>query len=53
MAYQDYVYENVFLQKEFELVLEEEEYDGDEGGDGGYFGGSSPSPLLSCFEYSP
>jgi hypothetical protein len=37
---------------EVELVLEEEE-DGDEGGEGGVLGGSSPSSLLSCFEDDP
>ena len=36
----------------FELVLEEEE-DVDEGGEGGGLGGSYPSSILSCFEYSP
>jgi hypothetical protein len=38
-----------FLAVDFELVLEEEEVDGEEGG----LGGSSPSSLLSCLEHSP
>jgi hypothetical protein len=36
---------------DFELVLEEED-DGEEGGEGGVLGGSSPSSLLPCFEHS-
>jgi hypothetical protein len=42
-----------FLAVDFELVLEEEEVDGEEGGGGGGLGGSSPYSLLSCLEYSP
>jgi hypothetical protein len=41
-----------FLAVDLELVLEEEEGDGEEGGDGGGLGGSSPYSLLS-FEDSP
>jgi hypothetical protein len=37
---------------DLELVLEEEEVDGEEGGEGGGLGGSSPSSLLA-FEDSP
>ena len=42
-----------FLAVEVVLVLEEEEDDGDEGGEGEVLGGSSPSSLFSCFEYPP
>ena len=35
-----------FLAVDLELVLEEEEVDGEEGGEGGGLGGSSPSSLL-------
>jgi hypothetical protein len=37
---------------DLELVLEEEEVDGEEGAEGGGLGGSSPSSILD-FEYSP
>jgi hypothetical protein len=37
---------------DLELVLEEEEVDGEEGGEGGSLGGSSPYSLFS-FEDSP
>ena len=37
---------------DLELLLEEEEVDGEEGGEGGGLGGSSPYSLLA-FEYSP
>jgi hypothetical protein len=43
----------MFSCMDFELVLEEEEDDGEEVGEGGGLGGSSPSSLLSCLEYSP
>jgi hypothetical protein len=38
---------------DLELVLEEEEVDGEEGGEGGGLGGSSASSLLSYLEDSP
>jgi hypothetical protein len=38
---------------DLELVLEEEEANGEEEGEGGGLGGSSPSLLLSCLKYSP
>jgi hypothetical protein len=38
---------------DFELVLEEEEVDGEEGGEGGGLGGSYPSSHFSCLEDSP
>jgi hypothetical protein len=37
----------------FKLVFVLEEEDGDDRGEGGGLGGSSPSSLLSFFEYSP
>ena len=37
---------------DLELVLEEEEVDGEEGGEVGGLGGSSPSSLFSCSKYS-
>jgi hypothetical protein len=41
-----------FLAMDLELVLEEEEVDREEGGEGGGLGGSSPYSLLD-FEDSP
>ena len=41
-----------YLAVDLELVLEEEEVDGEEGREGGGLGGSSPSSLLT-FENSP